>query len=200
MCCTKRPGGEQLVHQFSQFPCREKQKRLIHLCVRKAVQEWKRLFLLLNLMRYRNSFVSTFFFFFKLKFLFNLFLVQCIMLFFYLMLLTQSSQTSWWGSCSTWLFPLTCAPGYMDFFTTCPQSVRLDLLHPHSQHWLTPLLYSLCTHDCAPSHSTNSLINFADDDATVLSFVAGGDESVCYRDETQKMVLSSKNKRTDPGL
>ncbi|KAF7644409.1 hypothetical protein LDENG_00222340, partial [Lucifuga dentata] len=50
---------------------------------------------------------------------------------------------------------------------------------------LSPLLYTLYTHDCTPAHSSNSIIKFVDD-TTVVGFISGGDESV-YRDKVERL-------------
>ena len=52
---------------------------------------------------------------------------------------------------------------------------------------LSPLLYTLYTHDCAPAHSSNSIVKFADD-TTVIGLISGGDESA-YRDEVEQLAL-----------
>ncbi|KAM7373781.1 hypothetical protein PAMA_022061 [Pampus argenteus] len=51
---------------------------------------------------------------------------------------------------------------------------------------LSPLLYSLYTHDCSPVHQSNTIIKFADD-TTVVGPISGGDESA-YRDEVTQLV------------
>lgn len=45
----------------------------------------------------------------------------------------------------------------------------------------SPLLYSLYTHDCIPTHSANTIVTFADD-TTVLGLILNRDESA-YREE-----------------
>uniref|UniRef100_A0A3B1J4C9 Reverse transcriptase domain-containing protein n=1 Tax=Astyanax mexicanus TaxID=7994 RepID=A0A3B1J4C9_ASTMX len=50
---------------------------------------------------------------------------------------------------------------------------------------LSPLLFTLLTHDCAAKHSSNSFIKFADD-TTVLGLITKGDESA-YREEVQRL-------------
>ena len=50
---------------------------------------------------------------------------------------------------------------------------------------LSPLLYSLYTHDCAPSHTTNTIVKFADD-TTVVGLITKGDEAN-YREEVQRL-------------
>lgn len=50
---------------------------------------------------------------------------------------------------------------------------------------LSPLLYSLYTHDCTPAHPTNTVIKFADD-TVVTGLTSGGDEADC-RDEIQRL-------------
>lgn len=50
---------------------------------------------------------------------------------------------------------------------------------------LSPLLYSLYTHDCAAVHHSNTIVKFADD-TTVVGLISGGDESA-YRDEVERL-------------
>ena len=50
---------------------------------------------------------------------------------------------------------------------------------------LSPLLYTLYTSDCSPSHPSNHIIKFADD-TTVVSLISGSDESE-YRAVVQKL-------------
>lgn len=82
-----------------------------------------------------------------------------------------------------------------DFLTNRPQSVKLG---PHKSSTLTlstgspqgcvlsPLLYSLYTHDCTPLYPSNIIIKFADD-TTVVGLISGGDESA-YRAEVHRLV------------
>ncbi|KAI4885809.1 hypothetical protein NFI96_004686, partial [Prochilodus magdalenae] len=46
---------------------------------------------------------------------------------------------------------------------------------------LSPLLYSLFTHDCVARHTSNTIFKFADD-TTILGLITDGDETA-YRDE-----------------
>ena len=48
---------------------------------------------------------------------------------------------------------------------------------------LSPLLYTVYIHDCAPAHHSNTFVKFADD-TTVAVFISRGDESN-YRDEVE---------------
>lgn len=50
---------------------------------------------------------------------------------------------------------------------------------------LSPLLYTLYTSDCTPSHPSNLIIKFADD-TTVVGLISGGDETD-YRDEVLQL-------------
>ena len=50
---------------------------------------------------------------------------------------------------------------------------------------LSPLLYTLYTHDCTPTHPENAIIKFADD-TTIVGLISGGDETA-YREEIQRM-------------
>ncbi|KAI3363944.1 hypothetical protein L3Q82_001522 [Scortum barcoo] len=65
------------------------------------------------------------------------------------------------------------------------------ILHPDSEHRhpqgcvLSPLLYSLFTHDCMAAHSSNTIIKFADD-TTVIGLITGDDETA-YREEVRAL-------------
>ena len=50
---------------------------------------------------------------------------------------------------------------------------------------LSPLLYSLFTHDCVAKHSSNTIIKFADD-TTVIGLITDGDETA-YREEVRAL-------------
>ncbi len=50
---------------------------------------------------------------------------------------------------------------------------------------LSPLLYSLYTHDCVSSHSSASIIKFADD-TVVLGLISNNDETA-YLDEVERL-------------
>jgi hypothetical protein len=52
---------------------------------------------------------------------------------------------------------------------------------------LSSLLYSLFTHDCVASHTSNSIIKFADD-TTVVGLVTNNDETA-YRQEMRALGL-----------
>ncbi|KAF7665153.1 hypothetical protein LDENG_00151510, partial [Lucifuga dentata] len=89
--------------------------------------------------------------------------------------------------------PSTCA-WIKNFLTDRPQSVRLG---SHLSSTLTlstgspqgcvlsPLLYTLYTHDCVPSHPSNSIFKFADD-TTLVGLITGGDEAA-YREEVEHL-------------
>ncbi|KAI3353974.1 hypothetical protein L3Q82_018464 [Scortum barcoo] len=68
------------------------------------------------------------------------------------------------------------------------------ILHPDSEHQalappglcvLSPLLYSLFTHDCVATHSSNTIVKFADD-TTVIGLITGDDETA-YREEVRAL-------------
>ena len=60
---------------------------------------------------------------------------------------------------------------------------------------LSPLLYSLFTHDCVAMHASNSIIKFADD-ATVIGLITNNDETA-YREEERALgVWCQENKLT----
>ncbi|KAI5627212.1 gastrula zinc finger protein XlCGF28.1-like [Silurus asotus] len=82
----------------------------------------------------------------------------------------------------------------LDFLTGRPQSVRIrnsissttTLSTGASQGYvLSPLLFTLLTYDCAPTHSSNHIIKFADD-TTVVGLIIKNDESA-YRKEVQRL-------------
>ncbi len=50
---------------------------------------------------------------------------------------------------------------------------------------LSPLLYSLYTHDCVSSHSSTSIVKFADD-IVVLGLISNNDETA-YLDEVERL-------------
>jgi hypothetical protein len=51
---------------------------------------------------------------------------------------------------------------------------------------LSPLLYSLFTHDCVATHASNSIIKFAGD-TTVVGLMTNNDETAC-REEVRALV------------
>ena len=50
---------------------------------------------------------------------------------------------------------------------------------------LSPLLYSLFTHDCIDMHASNSIIKFADD-TTVVGLITNNDKTA-YREEVRAL-------------
>lgn len=57
---------------------------------------------------------------------------------------------------------------------------------------LSPVLYTLYTHDCSPVHSSNSIIKFAED-TTVVGLISNGEESA-YPEEIHRLAAwCSKN-------
>ncbi|KAI5611468.1 gastrula zinc finger protein XlCGF28.1-like [Silurus asotus] len=82
----------------------------------------------------------------------------------------------------------------LDFLTGRPQAVRIGnsissttTLSTGAPQGcvLSPLLFTLLTHDCAPMHSSNHIIKFADD-TTVVGLISKNDESA-YREEVQRL-------------
>uniref|UniRef100_A0A8C8DGK4 Reverse transcriptase domain-containing protein n=1 Tax=Oryzias sinensis TaxID=183150 RepID=A0A8C8DGK4_9TELE len=83
----------------------------------------------------------------------------------------------------------------LDFLTGRPQSVRIgnrtsasiitNIGTPQGCV-LSPILYTLFTHDCAASHKDNIILKFADD-TPVIGRITGGDEAV-YRREVASLV------------
>ena len=89
--------------------------------------------------------------------------------------------------------PSTCS-WIKDFLVNRPQQVKLG---PHLSSSrtlstgspqgcvLSPLLYSLYTSDCSPTHPENIFVKFAGD-TTVVGLITGGNEAD-YRDEVLKL-------------
>uniref|UniRef100_A0A3B1JF03 Reverse transcriptase domain-containing protein n=1 Tax=Astyanax mexicanus TaxID=7994 RepID=A0A3B1JF03_ASTMX len=80
----------------------------------------------------------------------------------------------------------------LDFLTERPQSVRIGnntssttILSTGAPQGcvLSPLLFTLLTHDCTAKYSSNHIIKFADD-TTVVGLISKNDESA-YREEVQ---------------
>uniref|UniRef100_A0A3B1IGX3 Reverse transcriptase domain-containing protein n=1 Tax=Astyanax mexicanus TaxID=7994 RepID=A0A3B1IGX3_ASTMX len=84
----------------------------------------------------------------------------------------------------------------LDFLTGRPQSVRIGNRTSASITTytgtpqgcvLSPILYTLFTHDCVASHKDNIILKFADD-TVVIGRITGGDEAA-YRSEVTRLVL-----------
>ncbi|KAI4903708.1 hypothetical protein NFI96_021079 [Prochilodus magdalenae] len=82
----------------------------------------------------------------------------------------------------------------LDFLTGRPQSVRIGRNTSSTTTLstgapqgcvLSPLLFTLLTHDCAAMHSSNHIIKCADD-TTVVGLISRNDESA-YREEVQRL-------------
>ena len=56
---------------------------------------------------------------------------------------------------------------------------------------LSPLLYSLFTHDCTARHDSNTIIKFADD-TTVVGLITDKDETA-YREEVRDLTVWCKD-------
>ncbi len=81
-----------------------------------------------------------------------------------------------------------------DFLTGRPQVVKMGQFTSNSITLnvgapqgcvLSPLLYSLYTHDCVSSHSSSSIVKFADD-SVVLGLISRNDETT-YLDEVERL-------------
>ncbi len=81
-----------------------------------------------------------------------------------------------------------------DFLTGRPQMVKMGQFTSNSITLnvgapqgcvLSPLLYSLYTHDCVSSHSSTSIVKFADD-TVVLGLISNNDETA-YLDEVERL-------------
>ncbi|MCJ8748319.1 hypothetical protein PDJAM_G00163500 [Pangasius djambal] len=82
----------------------------------------------------------------------------------------------------------------LDFLTGRPQSVRIGSSISNTTTLstgapqgcvLSPLLFTLLTHDCVATHSSNHIIKFAND-TTVVGLISKNDESA-YREEVQRL-------------
>uniref|UniRef100_A0A4W5R298 Reverse transcriptase domain-containing protein n=1 Tax=Hucho hucho TaxID=62062 RepID=A0A4W5R298_9TELE len=82
----------------------------------------------------------------------------------------------------------------LDFLTGRPQVLRVGnnfstplILNTGAPQGcvLSPLLYSLFTHDCMAKHTSNSIIKFADD-TTVVGLITNNDETA-YREEVRAL-------------
>ena len=82
----------------------------------------------------------------------------------------------------------------MDFLPGLPQVVNVEnniytllILNTRAPQGcvLSPLLYSLFTHDSVAKHSSNSIIKFADD-TTVVGLITNNDETA-YREEVRAL-------------
>ncbi|KAK3512076.1 hypothetical protein QTP70_030371 [Hemibagrus guttatus] len=87
----------------------------------------------------------------------------------------------------------------LDFLTGRPQSVRIrnstsstTTLSTGAPQGcvLSPLLFTLLTHDCAAMHSLNHIIKFTDD-TTMVGLIRMNDESA-YREEVQRLTAWCK--------
>ena len=62
---------------------------------------------------------------------------------------------------------------------------------------LSPLLYSLFTHDCMVTHASNSIIKFADN-TTAVGLITNNDKTA-YREEVKALAVAP-GKKTYPSL
>ncbi len=92
-----------------------------------------------------------------------------------------------------------------DFLTGRPQVVKVGQFTSNSITLnvgapqgcvLSPLLYSLYTHDCVSSHSSTSIIKFADD-TVVLGLISNNDETA-YLDEVERLTSWLHHDQWDP--
>ncbi len=88
-----------------------------------------------------------------------------------------------------------------DFLTARPQVVKVGQFTSNSITLnvgapqgcvLSPLLYSLYTHDCVSSHSSTSIVKFADD-TVVLGLISNNDEAA-YLDEVERLTSWCQDK------
>ncbi len=79
---------------------------------------------------------------------------------------------------------LTARPQVVKFGQFTSNSITLNIAAPQGCV-LSPLLYSLYTHDCVSTHSSPSIIKFADD-TVVLGLINDNDEAA-YLDEVERL-------------
>ncbi len=79
---------------------------------------------------------------------------------------------------------LTCRPPVVKMGRFISNSITLNIGAPQDCV-LRPLLYSLYTHDCVSSHSSTSIVKFADD-TVVLSLISNNDETA-YLDKVERL-------------
>uniref|UniRef100_A0A674ED18 Reverse transcriptase domain-containing protein n=1 Tax=Salmo trutta TaxID=8032 RepID=A0A674ED18_SALTR len=88
----------------------------------------------------------------------------------------------------------------LDFLTGCPQVVRVGsntsatlILNTGVPQGcvLSPLLYSLFTHDCTARHDSNTIVKFADD-TTVVGLITDNNETA-YREEVRDLTVWCKD-------
>ncbi len=75
----------------------------------------------------------------------------------------------------------------LDFLTGRPQVVKVGQFTSNSitLNALSPLLYSLYTHNCVSTHSSTSIVKFADD-TVALGLISNNDETA-YLDEVERL-------------
>ncbi|XP_061590888.1 uncharacterized protein LOC133456429 [Cololabis saira] len=100
--------------------------------------------------------------------------------------------------------PLTCA-WIRNFLTNRPQTVRLGphrsstrLLSTGSPQGcvLSPLLYSLYTNDCSPTHN-NLIVKFSDD-TTVVGLISKENNLTLNTGKTKEIIVNFRKQNTDP--
>ncbi|KAK3569886.1 hypothetical protein QTP86_006751 [Hemibagrus guttatus] len=88
----------------------------------------------------------------------------------------------------------------LDFLTGRPQSVRIGTSTSSTTTlntgapqgcMLSPLLFTLLTHDCAAVHSSNHIIKFADD-TTMVGLISKNDESA-YKEKVRRLTAWCKD-------
>ncbi|KAI3354723.1 hypothetical protein L3Q82_004506 [Scortum barcoo] len=87
----------------------------------------------------------------------------------------------------------------LNFLTGRPQAVRMGsttsstlTLNTGAPQGcvLSPLLYSLFTHDCMATHSSNTIVKFADN-TTVIGLITRLDDETAYRERSEVRALTS---------
>ncbi|KAI3369483.1 hypothetical protein L3Q82_007490 [Scortum barcoo] len=75
---------------------------------------------------------------------------------------------------------MSLSPASVDLIPDTHLTLQPLNLSPRLPYVHSPLLYSLFTHDCVATHSSNTIIKFADN-TTVIGLITGDDETA-YRE------------------
>src|SRR4029434_10931870 len=83
--------------------------------------------------------------------------------------------------------PQGCVLSPLLFTLSAPTTAQLTIIHSLHPRLLSPLFFTLSTHDCTPSCPSNYIFKSADD-TTVLSLISNNDEAA-YRQEVGNLAV-----------